>query len=199
MGGTGFLRRLILIFLLVPITGCAYSRARFHDFADVWRLEAKAGLGLQADFQTGELLHFGIGSSHQYSFGFVYGSFESGYRYEDHFPLSIINTMIDPNNSNIHSFEMDLEEGIAKHRCYTLFPGGLYQGDVRRSDIHYFDFEVNVLALIVGFQFGFSLGEWFDFLLGWIGIDIADDDDPVERERHSIWIWEKRSKALLNP
>lgn len=199
MRNTGHLRRLLLICLLIPVAGCSYSRARIQDFADVWRLEGKVGLGLQADFQTGELLHFGIGSSHQYSAGFVYGYFESGYRYEDHFPLSIINTMIDPDKPNVHSYEMEMEDGLAQHRCYTFFPGELNQGDVRRSAIHYFDFEVNVLALVIGVQFGFSLGEWVDFLLGWFGIDIADDDSATERDRHSIWIWEKRSRALLNP
>ncbi len=199
MGGTGHLRRLILVLLLVPVTGCSYSRARLNDFTDIWRAEAKVGLGLQFDFQTGELLHLGIGSSYQYSFGFVYGEFDSGYRYEDHFPVSIINTLSNPANSQIHSFEMEIEDKIVKHRCYSVAPGELYEGDLRRSDVHYFDFEFNFLALVIGFQFGFSWGEWVDFMLGWFGIDIADDDDPAERERRTIWNWKDRSKALIDP
>ena len=199
MGCTGHLRRLILLLVLVPATGCAYSRDRFNDFTDMWRGEAKVGMGLQVDVQVGELVHLGIGSSHQYSYGFVYGEFDSGYRYEDHFPVSIINTFADPDRPQVHSFEMEMEDGIAQHSCYTLFPGENHGGDLRRSDIHYFDLEVNFLALIVGFQFGFSFGECLDFMLGWFGIDIADDDNPVERERHSIWIWKNRTKALIHP
>lgn len=199
MDWTGHLRRLILILLLVPATGCAYSRARFNDFMDVGRGEAKVGLGLQFDFQAGELLHLGIGSSHQYSFGWVYGEFDSGYRYEDHFPISLVKTFSDPGDIQVHSFEMELDDRIVEHRCYSLFPGGLNEGGLRRSDIHYFDIEFNFLALVIGFQFGFSLGEWVDFMLGWFGVDIADDDDPAERERRSIWIWKERSKALIKP
>ena len=46
---------------------------------------------------------------------------------------------------------------------------------LRWANVHAFDVEVNAAA-IVGFDLGFSPGEFVDFLLGWFGLDIAGDD-----------------------
>ncbi len=46
----------------------------------------------------------------------------------------------------------------------------------RWARVHAFDIEVGATVLIVGARAGFSPGEFLDFLLGWVGIDIAGDD-----------------------
>lgn len=45
----------------------------------------------------------------------------------------------------------------------------------RYTQVHAFDTELE-LRLFVYLDTGFSIGEWFDFLLGWFLIDIAGDD-----------------------
>ena len=48
----------------------------------------------------------------------------------------------------------------------------------RSARIHAFDVEVHAFALLFNGSIGFSLGEFADFLLGWLGVDIARDDTP---------------------
>jgi len=49
-----------------------------------------------------------------------------------------------------------------------------------RSRVHAFDLEARVYAGVVYAKVGFSPGEFFDFLFGWFGIDIAGDDETPE-------------------
>jgi hypothetical protein len=62
-----------------------------------------------------------------------------------------------------------------------LFPPLLNQEGIHRDWLHDFDFEAGGMALL-GITIGFSLGEFLDFLLGWFGLDIADDDTPSRRK-----------------
>ncbi len=52
---------------------------------------------------------------------------------------------------------------------------------IRWARLHAFDIEVGANVLIIGARAGFSPGEFLDFLLGWFGVDVADDDRPLER------------------
>jgi hypothetical protein len=58
-------------------------------------------------------------------------------------------------------------------------------GGQDRSWLHVFDVEFG-LSLFFGFDVGFSPGEFLDFLLGWFGIDIANDDTEEGRARRSL-------------
>ena len=42
-----------------------------------------------------------------------------------------------------------------------------------------FDVEASVMVLFIGGRFGFSFGQFIDFLTGWFGLDIADDDNFI--------------------
>ena len=91
------------------------------------------------------------------------------------------------------------------HVCYGFLPGlisftgsGEYPHEIQRAywiwskkmkgdafrwaRIHAFDIEASVYAGIVYARAGFSPGEFVDFLLGWIGVDIAGDDRGLEPE-----------------
>ena len=46
----------------------------------------------------------------------------------------------------------------------------------RWARLHVFDVEAGVFIGVVGARAGFSPGEFVDFLLGWVGVDIAGDD-----------------------
>jgi hypothetical protein len=46
------------------------------------------------------------------------------------------------------------------------------------SHVHAFDCELGLSALFFEARLGFSPGEFVDFVLGWVGADIAGDDTP---------------------
>ena len=50
----------------------------------------------------------------------------------------------------------------------------------RKARVHAFDLELSVFAGFLYTRAGFSPGEFLDFLLGWVGIDIAGDDVELE-------------------
>jgi hypothetical protein len=52
--------------------------------------------------------------------------------------------------------------------------------DSKRVDVNSFDIELAVTAGIIGARAGFSFGQLADFLLGWFGADIAEDDLATE-------------------
>jgi len=190
-------RVLSLAALLVSSIGCAYGGARVRDFADVFRLEANVGYGLQVHANAGELVHTGVGTSEHYSFGPVYGEWESRWAFESHFPLSYIYSLIDPATAHLHEIDLSESGDLARHRCYMLFPGDLRTGELYKSPIHYFDLEVGALAGIIGIEFGFSIGELFDWLLGFFTLDIADDDDPEARKLKTLWNKPVRKEPLI--
>jgi hypothetical protein len=186
----------MMLALLILPAGCSYGQARIRDFGDLFRLEANAGLGLQVHANAGELVHAGVGSSTHGSFGFEYGGWISRWQEEHHFPLSYVFTLIDPDDAALHSLEFDTPGVLSRHRCYMLLPVGMTSGDLRKKPVHLFDLEVGALAIVVGVEVGFSIGEFFDFLLGFFTLDIADDDGP-DADRT---LWTRRAtKEALTP
>jgi hypothetical protein len=81
----------------------------------------------------------------------------------------------------------DVDTAMA-HTCFGILPAlvsleedkWFWDPDVpypaAKARVHAFDIEVGVFALILGARAGFSPGELLDFILGWVGIDIAEDD-----------------------
>ena len=64
--------------------GCSYASARLSDLGDIVRLEGHIGYGLQAHVNTGEIGHFGVGSSRQWSAGWIYGGAARNTSTEEH-------------------------------------------------------------------------------------------------------------------
>lgn len=198
MEGAGHLRRLTALALLLSCTGCSYATARFRDFGDMFRLEGSVGLGLQAHATVGELAHIGVGSSWRSSAGLQYGEWVGRSEItEDHFPLSYIYTIVEPDRASFHSLDESTPGVLARHRCYGIVPGEWNDGELYKNPIHYFDLEVAVLAGVVGLEVGFSLGEFVDWLLGWFTIDIADDDSDEARKTRTLWNKRARKEALV--
>lgn len=196
MESAGHLRRLTPLVFCFAL-GCTYAGNRARDFSDIFRIEGNAGLGLRANVTAGELVHAGVGSSRHHSVGLVYGVAESRWQIEDHFPLSYVYTLIEPESENLHEIDLGTPQNLARHRCYMLFPGGLHGGELYKSPIHYFDIEVGVLAGVLGIEVGFSIGEFFDWLLGFFTLDIADDDSPEVRKDRSLWNKPTRKEPLI--
>jgi hypothetical protein len=179
------MRRLIPILLALPGVGCAYAQDRFRDFADVWRVEVSAGVGLQADVAVGEVAHLGLGSSRRWSAGLRYGEVIGERRVEDHLPLSLLWWAAEPDASGVHQLRLG-DATHSQHRCDAIVPGELLSGTLEKDPIHYWDIEVRAFVGVAGVEVGFSPGQFVDFLLGWFGIDIGNDDGP-DRETRRYW------------
>jgi hypothetical protein len=153
----------------------------------MFRVEANLGIGLQVHANAGELIHAGVGSSGHYSTGLIYGDWESQWQVEDNLPLSLIYSMVNPDKGGLHTLDRSVPGELSRHRCYLLFPGELHDGNLTKAPIHYFDIEVGFVAAVLGLEIGFSLGEFFDWFLGFFTLDIADDDDPGVRKDRTLW------------
>jgi hypothetical protein len=153
----------------------------------MFRVELSVGVGLQAGAMATELVHVGAGSSRRYTAGLFYGDLTSEKRIEDHFPLSYVWTLIDPDARSLHSLRWGPGDGAAQHRCFLVFPGELNRSSLERDLLHYWDVEANVFAAVLGVEVGFSLGELVDFLLGLVTVDIAGDDGYDNRLTRKIW------------
>lgn len=185
-------------------SGCSYAGARLHDLGDIVRLEGHVGYGLQAHANAGELFHLGAGSSRQWSAGWIYGRAERGTSAEEHLPLTLVYTLLNPEQDHVHRVALGPEGAQGTHRCYFLFPGMLNPGGLEKDDMRYLDLEAGVLAGVVGVDLGFSVLELLDFVLGlfrfsesWTVLDPADDDPEALRETRRLWSPRRRSDGVI--
>ena len=206
MEGAGHLRRIAVAAVALSLAGCAWGKARARDFGDIFRFEVQGGYGLQVHANAGELAHVGVGSSHHWSAGWVYGKGATQETIEDHIPLSVAWSFVDPEHQHLHRMKLGYRGEHGTHRCYSAFPGALNPGTVEKSDINYLDVEVGFLAGFFGIEVGFSIGEFIDFFLGifrwddsWTACDIAGDDPEEEREFKRLWLKKLPREGLFLP
>ena len=185
-------------------SGCSYAGARLHDLGDIVRLEGHLGYGLQAHANVGDLAHVGAGSSRQWSAGWVYGRAERGTSTEEHLPLTIVYTLLNPDQDQVHRAAIGPDGADGTHRCYFPFPGALNPGSLEKSEMRFLDLEGGALAGVVGIDAGFSLLELLDFLLGlfrfsesWTVLDPADDDPPSLREGRRLWSPRRKADGVI--
>lgn len=195
--------RLAAIAFFLSTSGCSYVGERFRDFGDIWRLEGSFGLGIQAHASAGEFAHVGVGSSRRHIAGFRYGTAGSRFVIEDHLPLSFVWTLADTDHPHLHRILVE-EKNPGNHRCYVLFPGELNHDDWELRAVQYFNLEAGFHALLLGFEFGFSLGEFFDWIVGWFKLsdrwswmDLGKDDLPAQRENRELY--ERRDRRVGSP
>ena len=160
----------------------------------MFRLEVQGGYGLSVDVVAGEFAHVGVGSGHQWSAGLTYGKFGTAETVTHHLPVSYIATLITPEHEYLHREAVGKNGSGGAHRCYLLFPGELNPGTIEKPLIHYLDVEVGVMAGFLGIRVGFSIGEFFDFILGlfklddsWTFLDPAGDDTTAGRAEKRLW------------
>lgn len=182
------MRKIFVLAAASALSGCSYFGARAHDFGDIVRLEGSIGVGLQANVNAGELLHLGVGSSRRTSAGWAYGLSTSERRVEDHFPLSYIASILNPEVAALHSLKIGEGPELPQHRCPTLAPGAFSSGTVRKPAMQFWNLEAGVMVVAVGVEAGVNPAELVDFLLGLFGLDIAGDDEPEGRARRRLWI-----------
>ncbi|MBI2899397.1 MAG: hypothetical protein HYY17_04385 [Planctomycetes bacterium] len=191
--------RLGCLIALPLLAGCGYASARANDFADIWRINVETGaLGIEADVKVGELAHVGVGMKGFSRYGTTYGiEQESKDWAEIHLPLSLIYAF------GREPFALHYVRALgdtrspyvwwwgpyqsAEDRCFALLPPVTERGSSRRTLLHSFDLEVSAFVLIFGLEFGISLGELVDFVLGIFTIDIAGDDTREGRAKRRLY------------
>lgn len=166
-----------LLPLLLAGLGC--SPGRFADFGDCWKAEVPRGGGLW--ILGGPLLHTGIGPYQ----GTRYLPYQplGGWRYGYAYPPPTFDGEY-PQEAFAYIFHArwpnDAHDTPSSHQCFALLPPLLSKEGVHSYLLHDFDLEVGA-GLAIGLSLGFSLGEFLDFLLGCVGIDLADDDSEDGR------------------
>jgi hypothetical protein len=84
----------------------------------------------------------------------------------------------------VHESRSDASSNV--HFCYGILPPLINDEGIHQNWLHDFDVEVGGVFL-VGLSFGFSPGEFLDFLLGWFFLDLAGDDDPKARKQRDYF------------
>jgi len=185
----------------------AYMTDRGRDFSEIARVQVGFGAGLGVSAQAGPVAHAGFGVGvipYEFGVGWVYGT---GYAFglnsielmdsEIYWPFTWIPVGGDPLGAGFHTAGDGIgPRGAGGHRhvCYGLMPGLVgYEPDSgvmhwtprgfdadRYGHIHSWDVEASVYAGFLVARVGFSPGEFLDFLLGWFGVDIANDDTAAQ-------------------
>jgi len=180
------------------MTGCASTRGYFidrgRDARDAFILTAGVGLGMGADVRLGALSHpsIGIMTVQPWTFGF-YGRDiprkwdEDGFYWPATFVLC--NGLCEGSRNCFNS---------SYSRCMHLPNDKAVLVDEQFLNIWNHDdpasttlrkgtqIEVGVSAVIVSVRAGVNLLEFVDFLLGWISIDIFNDDVEEKQRRMTI-------------
>jgi hypothetical protein len=198
------MKRTIILLLLFAgtSTGCSYLEARGRDFLGCFRCTVGAGVGAHASIQIGPL-GYGVGLWEGYEAGLQgdwgFQASRSSF-YSSPFPLWLVTTPLytkwkwDPACgcgympfAHYHHAlwlrnpgkkkTVELQKGMF---LFCIKGRGTDEGNYAAMwDSSWADplwIEVS-LHCMVGVRVGFNPAEFVDFLLGWFGLDILNDDD----------------------
>ncbi|TET37962.1 MAG: ankyrin repeat domain-containing protein [Planctomycetota bacterium] len=164
-------------------TGCAYMESRALDFADCFKAGIGFGLGGDVNFRATNFVTGGAGGGVAIEFGFK--GRNPGVFFNTHIGLFIMDESTIGYEWQIFGKDRILEGGYVSKSAgfvtYDFTDRGEIDDSLKRKDhfrdpVNAFDFEVGVVAGVVAARFGFSPGEFADFMLGWFGLDLGDDD-----------------------
>ncbi|MHC5039042.1 MAG: HEAT repeat domain-containing protein [Planctomycetota bacterium] len=211
-------RALLLLVLAGTCAGCSYMEARGRDFQDCFKLSAGAGLGVYGGVGVGPVKveagywngysagtngDFGLYTGHEESFGvpfptgFVVGPLAAIFveKSDPFWPLIIVGLWVCTGCNSIEYHDAQNVELLkdcksASGRLVYLWPMPAQSDQIERTWEQYFWLEAEAYCF-VGFRVGFNIAEFADFILGWFGLDICDDDrDPkgraIERVRKRL-------------
>jgi hypothetical protein len=178
--------RLLLVAVVATCCGCSYLKNRANDALDVFRLQASWGPGLYASARATDFCATGLGMRLQETVG-MYGRYgftdfpwpeaqALGFGVavlEDSIPYQLEPLLDDTSQLDDGERPVGMQVlfflpsmGMKCEAGYSVADRGLRVADVNAS-----------LALVyVGADVGLSPGELIDLLLGFAGIDVADDD-----------------------
>ncbi|MCE9583117.1 MAG: hypothetical protein K8T20_11555 [Planctomycetes bacterium] len=172
---------LLFLATLPACTGCAYVQDRGKDFSEIWR----GGIGISpisafAQVRVGDVVHFGAGGHcPTVLVGYTYGSPEREYLGEAQFGFFHAATCFLPCDTLKGSTDSNWQTPPCIH-CVGFLP--CMTNEAVRTWMHRFDIEFRIVFFIA-IDAGFSPGEFLDFLLGWVGVDL----DPEKCDPPKGW------------
>jgi len=197
-----------IVLLTISSSGCSYLSNRGNDFFDCFKATADVGLGASAHVQVGPIAA-GTGLWTGYSFGLEQER-EIGRLKETYvgFPVGHIWFLLDADSyldfiqgdisSREHGkgyliFLYGLASTSAAKQKWERTISGEREGCFARAVLflqipkydkwtEYFWIEASARCFI-GAKIGFNIAEFADFILGWFGLDSADDDEKEEQDR----------------
>ncbi len=173
--------------------------SRGRDLGDMWRMNFETGgIGLEAGVKVGELADIGVGQKGYHRYGTTYMIEQDNRNWaEIHLPLSLfwafsgepfalhyVHRLGNARSDFVWWWE---PHQSVQEQSWIFLPSLAGNHPQTRTLLHSFDLEVSAFVLVFGLDFGFSLGEFVDFLLGWFGVDIAGDDTPEGREKRRLY------------
>lgn len=178
-----------------------YFANRARDLGECFCVDVGGAVGVGAGVEAAGVAHVGLGwgcsphfaaigweYGHAFAFGATTGAYTSDGLVETWlpFPWPIAGMGHGPDMMHVEQFRV--RHGVGStigHWCNAALPGWLHGNGFDHappslwSRVHAFDVKVSAFAGLAYVRAGFSLGELADFILGWIGLDIAGDDRPL--------------------
>ncbi len=171
---------------LALCTGCTYLKNRGNDFLDVVWADVGYGLGVGVDMQLTAFSQSGLGVYRMAKSGLTRREFKTWNEfgaalllgrmvlYDQHPPArppgehdgERRGSLIYP--TAIRSLLGDEFKAEGRPRIHIVNP--------RAPWMNAFDVDIGVALIVIGARVGLSPGEGVDFLLGWFGLDIGEDD-----------------------
>jgi len=165
------------------MTGCTTCPKRTNDFKDIFDFSIPRGFGAHVH---ASLLGLGLGYN-QTMFGLEDGFFYTTDLRTNCMPFIVSPQLNAPNELgliliNFHANALD-NLGPAFYSNYKLFgiiPSGP-DGKAKLSKSYYTKITASA-TFGYGVKIGFNPGEFLDFLLGWVGVDIYNDDSTTKNK-----------------
>lgn len=171
-----FALRMILVGLASGCRGPGPVADRLRDLADCWTLTVSAGPEASATVHLTDALHLAAGGGVHVEAGLAGGRPGAA-------GVAVIGLPAAPllEDGVLHGRYLFTEASGAwraddvEDECYIVHALDLPPTHPRTHAVRALDVEVGG-ALLLGARFGFSPGELVDFLLGFVGVDLARDD-----------------------
>ncbi len=153
-----------------------YLSQRARDAADCLTLTLSAGPELSADFKATEALHLMVGGGFHAEAGVIKGDLGTGTAMSIGLPLSpFLDGGVMYRRLGMFFITDAWTVNHLTDECYGIHALGLPPTSPDRPLIDRFDLEFGAVVLL-GARVGFSPGQFLDFVLGLLGVDLAGDD-----------------------
>lgn len=174
-------RSLLLATILLPSMSCSYVKNRSNDLLDVFWLDVDVGLWPSVDLHVTDFFGLGLGYSDQ-SVPLVnwHGRHVGSVPRKTMGFGAVIAATVYQHESNmvpILSGSGSYDDNVQSPPKLAAFMPTYFVKPYRASDrgLRLADVAASVTAGL-GVRVGFSPGELLDFVLGFVGIDLGDDD-----------------------
>lgn len=173
------IRTALLLCLLPSCAAGTYLGDRGRDFADIFTLTGSFGPEISADAKLTDLAHLGVGIGGHVEGGIIKGEVGSA-------PVIMLGLPFAPfiEDGILYGRYVFTETGGAwddldvQDECFIVHAIPIGETHPQRAWIDRFDLELGV-TVGIGARVGISPGQFLDFLAGWFGADLAEDDPPA--------------------